>query len=112
MLVYLLLGVFVGLVGMLWVGCYFIVFIELVLGYELIVIVVCVIGGVSIGGGVGIIVGVLFGVLFIGVINGVLLVIQVLLFWQQVIVGVVILILVVFNVWVDCMYGCQIFEIL
>ena len=84
---YTLSGLLAGLAGLLWVGRYSIAFTELASGYELTVIAACVIGGVSIGGGVGTIGGALLGVLFIGVINGALPVIQVSPFWQQAIAG-------------------------
>jgi rhamnose transport system permease protein len=46
-------GALAGLAGLLWVGRYSIAFTELARAYELTVIAACVIGGVSIGGGVG-----------------------------------------------------------
>ena len=97
MLVYSLSGALAGLAGLLWVGRYAIAFTELASGYELTVIAACVIGGVSIGGGVGTVAGAALGVLFIGVVNGALPVIQVSPFWQQAIAGVVILVSVVLN---------------
>jgi rhamnose transport system permease protein len=103
-------GLLAGLAGLLWVGRYSIAFSELASGYELTVIAACVIGGVSIGGGVGTIVGALLGVLFIGVINGALPVIQVSPFWQQAIAGAVILISVVLNARADRSPGRQILE--
>jgi rhamnose transport system permease protein len=103
-------GLLAGLAGLLWVGRYSIAFSELASGYELTVIAACVIGGVSIGGGVGTIAGALLGVLFIGVINGALPVIQVSPFWQQAIAGAVILISVVLNARADRTQGRQILE--
>jgi rhamnose transport system permease protein len=70
----------------------------------------CVIGGVSIGGGVGTISGAVLGVLFIGVVNGALPVIQVSPFWQQAIAGAVILISVVLNASADRKQGRQILD--
>ncbi len=98
---YTLSGLLAGLAGLLWVGRYSIAFSELASGYELTVIAACVIGGVSIGGGVGTIGGAVLGVLFIGVVNGALPVIQVSPFWQQAIAGAVILISVVLNATAD-----------
>jgi rhamnose transport system permease protein len=97
MLAYTLSGLLAGLAGLLWVGRYSIAFTELAAGYELTVIAACVIGGVSIAGGVGSVGGAVLGVLFIGVINAALPVIQVSPFWQQAIAGVVILVSVVLN---------------
>lgn len=97
MQVYALSGALAGLAGVLWVGRYAIAFTDLAAGYELTVIAACVIGGVSIAGGVGRVGGALLGVLFIGVVNAALPVIQVSPFWQQAIAGAVILVSVAFN---------------
>jgi len=96
-LVYTLSGMLAGLAGLLWVGRYSIAYTELAAGYELTVVAACVIGGVSIGGGVGTVMGAVLGVVFIGVVNGALPVIQVSPFWQQAIAGAVILISVAVN---------------
>ncbi len=110
MLAYTLSGALAGLAGLLWVGRYSIAFTELAAGYELTVIAACVIGGVSIGGGVGSVGGALLGVLFIGVINGALPVIQVSPFWQQAIAGAVILVSVALNARSERSPGRQILE--
>lgn len=110
MLVYTLSGMLAGLAGLLWVGRYSIAYTELAAGYELTVVAACVIGGVSIGGGVGTVWGAALGVLFIGVINGALPVIQVSPFWQQAIAGAVILISVTVNARAGQRAGRQILE--
>ncbi|MFN5812233.1 MAG: ABC transporter permease, partial [Burkholderiales bacterium] len=97
MMAYVASGLLAGLSGLLWVCRYSIAFTELASGYELTVIAACVIGGVSIAGGIGSITGAMLGVLFIGVINGALPVIQVSPFWQQAIAGGVILVSVALN---------------
>lgn len=107
---YTVSGLLAGLAGLLWVGRYSIAFSELASGYELTVIAACVIGGVSIGGGVGTLGGAVLGVLFIGVVNGALPVIQVSPFWQQAIAGAVILISVVLNATADRKKGRQILD--
>ena len=94
---YMLSGALAGLAGLLWVGRYAIAFTELAAGFELTVIAACVIGGISIAGGVGTVGGALLGVLFIGVINAALPVIHVSPFWQQAIAGAVILVSVILN---------------
>jgi rhamnose transport system permease protein len=109
-LAYTASGLLAGLAGLLWVGRYSIAFTELASGYELTVIAACVIGGVSIGGGVGTVSGALLGVLFIGVINGALPVIQVSPFWQQAIAGAVILVSVMLNARAERTQGRQILE--
>ena len=110
MMVYTLSGLLAGLAGLLWVGRYSIAFTELASGYELTVIAACVIGGVSIGGGIGTVVGAVLGVLFIGVVNGALPVIQVSPFWQQAIAGAVILVSVALNARSERSVGRQILE--
>ena len=110
LMVYALSGMLAGLSGLLWVGRYAIAFTELASGYELTVIAACVIGGVSIGGGVGNVGGAILGVLFIGVINGALPVIQVSPFWQQAIAGFVILVSVTLNAGAQQRAGRQILE--
>ena len=110
MLAYVLSGALAGLSGLLWVGRYSIAFPELASGFELTVIAACVIGGVSIGGGVGTVAGTLLGVLFIGVINSALPVIHVSPFWQQAIAGFVILVSVIVNARSQRQAGRQILE--
>jgi rhamnose transport system permease protein len=110
LLVYTISGMLAGLAGLLWVGRYSIAYTELASGYELTVIAACVIGGISIGGGVGTVWGAVLGVLFIGVINGALPVIQVSPFWQQAIAGAVILISVAVNARSERRTGRQILE--
>lgn len=110
MMAYTLSGLLAGLAGLLWVGRYSIAFTELAAGYELTVIAACVIGGVSIGGGVGTVAGAVLGVAFIGVVNGALPVIQVSPFWQQAIAGAVILVSVIVNAGAQRQAGRQILE--
>lgn len=108
--VYALSGALAGLAGVLWVGRYAIAFTELAAGYELTVIAACVIGGVSIAGGVGSVGGAMAGVLFIGVVNAALPVIHVSPFWQQAIAGAVILLSVAFNAQARAGKGLPILE--
>jgi rhamnose transport system permease protein len=110
MMAYTLSGLLAGLAGLLWVGRYSIAFTELASGFELTVIAACVIGGVSIGGGVGTVSGAVLGVLFIGVLNAALPVIQVSPFWQQAIAGGVILVSVALNARGHRQAGRQILE--
>ncbi len=96
-LVYGLSGAVAGLAGYLWVARYGVAYSEIAVGYELTVIAACVIGGVSIGGGVGTVIGTLLGALFIGVIVNALPTMQVSPFWQMAISGAVILAAVIIN---------------
>jgi rhamnose transport system permease protein len=95
--VYAISGMVAGLCGYLWVARYAVAFTEIANGFELNVIAACVIGGVSIGGGVGSVAGAVLGALFLGVISNALPVVQVSPFWQSAITGTVIVVAVVFN---------------
>jgi rhamnose transport system permease protein len=96
-LVYTLAGAVSGLCGYLWVSRYGIAYTDIAQGYELTIIAACVIGGVSIAGGVGSIQGALLGALFLGVVVNALPVINVSPFWQMMISGAIILSAVVVN---------------
>jgi rhamnose transport system permease protein len=96
-LVYTVSGAISGLCGYLWVSRYGVAYSEIASGYELTVIAACVIGGVSIAGGVGSVAGTLLGALFLGVIVNALPVMQITPFWQMAISGAVILAAVVVN---------------
>lgn len=97
LLVYTVAGAISGLCGYLWVSRYGVAYSEIASGYELTVIAACVIGGVSIAGGVGTVAGTLLGALFLGVIVNALPVMQVTPFWQMAISGAVILAAVIVN---------------
>jgi rhamnose transport system permease protein len=96
-LVHTLAGAVSGLCGYLWVSRYGIAYTDIAQGYELTIIAACVIGGVSIAGGVGSVQGALLGALFLGVVVNALPVINVSPFWQMLISGAVILSAVVIN---------------
>ncbi|MEJ1157555.1 ABC transporter permease [Prosthecomicrobium sp. N25] len=96
-LVYVLSGAMSGLAGYLWASRYGIAYADLAIGYELTVIAACVIGGVSIAGGIGTVPGVLLGALFLGIVANGLPVINVSPFWQMAISGAVILAAVILN---------------
>ena len=90
-------GAVAGLCGYLWISRYVIASVEVASGYELTIIAACVIGGVSIAGGIGTVAGALLGALFLGVINNALPVINISPFWQMAISGTAILLAVVLN---------------
>ena len=96
-LVYGLSGAVSGLAGDLWVSRFGIAYSDIAVGYELTVIAACVIGGVSIAGGIGSIGGTLLGAAFLGVVVNALPVINVSPFWQMAISGAVILAAVIVN---------------
>ena len=97
LIAYAISGAVSGLAGYLWVARYGVAYVEIATGYELTVIAACVIGGVSIGGGIGSVPGTLLGALFLGVIVNALPVMQVSPFWQMLVSGAVILMAVTLN---------------
>jgi rhamnose transport system permease protein len=94
---YALSGAVAGLCGYLWVARYAVAYTEIAYGFEFTVIAACVIGGVSIGGGVGTVLGAALGALFLTVIGNALPVLQVSPFWQSALTGLVILVAVLIN---------------
>ncbi|MDX1742457.1 MAG: ABC transporter permease [Ruegeria sp.] len=90
-------GALAGLVGYLWVSRYAVAYVDIAGGFELDVVAACVIGGVSIAGGIGSVGGALLGALFLGVIKNALPVINVSPFWQLAISGSAIIIAVAVN---------------
>jgi rhamnose transport system permease protein len=90
-------GLVSGLCGYLWVSRYVIASVETANGYELSIIAACVIGGVSIAGGIGTVGSALLGALFLGVINSALPVVNISPFWQMAISGAAIILAVVLN---------------
>lgn len=90
-------GMLAGFSGYLWVSRYVIGSVEVAKGYELTIIAACVIGGVSIAGGVGTVGSAILGALFLGVINSALPVINISPFWQMAISGAAIIMAVILN---------------
>ena len=86
-----------GLCGYLWVSRYAIAYVEIAGGFELDVIAACVIGGISIAGGIGTAAGAVLGALFLGVVKNALPVIHVSPFWQMAISGSAIILAVILN---------------
>jgi rhamnose transport system permease protein len=94
---FVLSGALAGLCGYLWVARYAVAYVDIAGGFELDVIAACVIGGVSIAGGVGSVAGAVMGALFLGVIKNALPVVDVSPFWQLAISGTAIIVAVAFN---------------
>ena len=90
-------GMVAGLAGYLWVARYSVAYTEIASGFELNVIAACVIGGISIAGGIGTAVGAVLGALFLGIVANALPVINISPFAQMAISGTVIVIAVIFN---------------
>ncbi|MBB5224154.1 rhamnose transport system permease protein [Amaricoccus macauensis] len=94
---YILSGALAGICGYLWVSRYAVAYVDVAGGFELDVIAACVIGGVSIAGGIGSVGGAILGALFLGVIKNALPVIDISPFWQLAISGTAIIAAVAFN---------------
>lgn len=90
-------GALAGLCGYLWISRYVIASVEVANGYELNIVAACVIGGISIAGGVGSVGGAVLGALFLGIIGNALPVANVSPFWQMAISGGAIILAVVLN---------------
>lgn len=90
-------GALAGLTGYLWVSRFAVAYVDIAGGFELTVVAACVIGGVSIMGGVGSVTGALLGALFLGIIANALPVVNISPFWQMAISGGAIIIAVVLN---------------
>jgi len=90
-------GALAGLSGYLWVARYAVAYVDIANGFELDSVAACVIGGISIAGGVGTVAGTVLGSLFLGVIKNALPVIGISPFTQMAISGTVIILAVVFN---------------
>ncbi|SOC45347.1 rhamnose ABC transporter membrane protein [Rhizobium subbaraonis] len=96
-LAYCLSGALAGFAGYLWVSRYAVAYVDIALGFELDIIAACVIGGISIAGGIGSVPGAVLGALFLGVIKNALPVINISPFAQMAISGTVIIIAVAVN---------------
>lgn len=99
-LVYLLSGMLAGLAAVLWVSRFESAQTNTALGFELQTVAASVVGGVSIGGGVGTVPGVLLGALLLGIIQNSLTLIRISPFWQLAAQGLLILIAVISDKWV------------
>ncbi|MCS6848368.1 MAG: ABC transporter permease [Anaerolineae bacterium] len=98
MLVYILCGAMAGLAGLLVAGRTNSGFPNAGIGAELDAISAVIIGGASFFGGRGTVLGVLAGVLVIGLLRNILNLNNVQVFWQQVLIGVVIIFAVFLDV--------------
>lgn len=94
---FVLSGALSGIAGYLWVSRYAVAYVDIAAGFELDVVAACVIGGISIAGGMGTVIGAVLGALFLGVIKNALPVVNISPFWQQAISGSAIIVAVVLN---------------
>lgn len=94
---FIISGALAGLTGYLWVARYAVAYVDIAGGFELEVVAACVIGGISIAGGIGSVGGAILGALFLGVVKNALPVVSISPFWQLAISGAAIVIAVAFN---------------
>jgi rhamnose transport system permease protein len=94
---YTLSGAVAGFVGVLWVARYALASTELASGFELQVVAACVLGGVSIAGGMGSVYGTALGALFLVTLYNALPTVGISPFWQTALIGVTILVAAVVN---------------
>jgi len=99
-LVYLLTGIASGLAAVLWASRFESAQTNTALGFELQTVAASVVGGVSIGGGVGTVPGVLLGALLLGIIQNALTIVRISPFWQLAVQGLLILIAVITDKWI------------
>ena len=97
LLTYTITGMLAGLAGILYVCKYAAAQGETALGYEMNVIASCVLGGVSISGGVGKVQGVVLGAILFGMLNNALPLMQISPFWQEALRGLIILFSIIIN---------------
>jgi rhamnose transport system permease protein len=90
-------GALAGLTGYLWVSRFAVAYVDIAGGFELEVVAACVIGGISIAGGIGSVGGAVLGAIFLGVVKNALPVVNISPFWQLAISGSAILTAVAFN---------------
>ena len=96
-LVYTIMGGLAGLAGVLWVARFASAQGDTAMGYELQVIAACILGGVSILGGIGKLSGLILGTILFGILANALPLVDVSPFWQMGIQGVTVLVAVMTN---------------
>ena len=97
MYVYVVSAMLAGIAGVLQLSRFKVGAIAAGSGAELRVIAACVIGGASLSGGEGTILGAVLGVILLNVVNNGIVLLNVSVFWQDFIAGLVLLIAVVLD---------------
>jgi ribose transport system permease protein len=95
--VYTLSGMLAALAGVLSISRFTVADPGTGMGEELRIIAACIIGGCSLRGGKGTVIGGLFGLIFVGFINNGMILLRVPVYWQQLSMGVVLLLAVGFD---------------
>ncbi len=96
-IIFVVCGLICGLSGVLWAARYAAAVNEMATGFEMMTVASCVLGGVSISGGSGLVGGVILGALFMGLLNNSLTMIKNMAFYQMFIQGMVVILAMVFN---------------
>lgn len=99
LLAFVLMGVLAAVAGILAAARLNAAVVSAGIGVELQVITAAVLGGASLKGGEGSVVGGVLGVLFIALVTNALIILQVNVFWQNIIVGFVLLFAVSLDRW-------------
>ena len=97
LVVYTLCGMTAGIAGVLFTSRFGVGQSTAGLGYELDVIAAAVIGGISLSGGRGTILGAVIGSLLMGILRNGLVLLNVSAYWQQVAIGLVIVLAVILD---------------
>ncbi len=97
-MVYMIMGLLAGVAGALSVAVYASAQPNMQYGKEMDVIAACVIGGVSMSGGRGSVVGTFLGALFYAIVAKALPLVGLQAIWQNLIKGIIILVVVLLNV--------------
>jgi ribose transport system permease protein len=95
---YAVCSVFAGLAAILTVSRFMSSMPDSGKGSEMRVLAACIIGGLSLAGGVGSIVGAVFGVILLALISNAMVLLDVPLYWQMVISGAILIVAVVFDI--------------
>jgi ribose transport system permease protein len=95
--VYALSGLLAAFAGVLSISRFTVADPGSGIGEELRIIAACIIGGCSLRGGKGTVIGGLFGLIFVGFINNGMILLRVPVYWQQLSMGVVLLLAVGFD---------------
>jgi ribose transport system permease protein len=96
-LVFALSGVLAGIAGMATAARLGVAQSTAGIGYEMDAIAAAIIGGASVTGGVGTVLGCILGAAIMGVLKNGLILLSVSAYWQQTVIGVVIIIAVTFD---------------
>ncbi len=91
LMIFTISGALCGIAGVMWTARYAAAVNETAIGFELMTVAACVLGGVNIAGGSGAIPGVIIGALFLGIINNALPVVNFSPFLQMFIQGLIVL---------------------